>query len=93
MIIGVLALQGNFTMHQNMLSKLDVPSILVKYPHELNECDGLIIPGFHMNKVHWNTVALEMSIPHQLIIELIDHSYDLIVLKLTKKLKLELENL
>jgi 5'-phosphate synthase pdxT subunit len=44
-IIGVLALQGNFAMHQNMLSKLDVPSILVKYPHELEKCDGLIIPG------------------------------------------------
>ncbi|MBC8311279.1 MAG: pyridoxal 5'-phosphate synthase glutaminase subunit PdxT [Candidatus Marinimicrobia bacterium] len=45
MIIGVLALQGNFAMHQNMLSELDVPSILVKYPHELEKCDGLIIPG------------------------------------------------
>ena len=45
MIIGVLALQGNFAMHQNMLVELDVPSILVKYPHELEKCDGLIIPG------------------------------------------------
>ena len=45
MIIGVLALQGNFAMHQNMLSRLDAPSILVKYPYELDKCDGLIIPG------------------------------------------------
>ena len=45
MIIGVLALQGNFAMHQNMLVELDVPTILVKYPHELEKCDGLIIPG------------------------------------------------
>ena len=45
MIIGVLALQGNFAMHQNMLAELDVPSILVKYPYELERCDGLIIPG------------------------------------------------
>ena len=45
MIIGVLALQGNFTMHQKMLTRLDTPSILVKYPHELEKCDGLIIPG------------------------------------------------
>jgi 5'-phosphate synthase pdxT subunit len=44
-IIGVLALQGNFAMHQNMLVELDVPSILVKYPDELEKCDGLIIPG------------------------------------------------
>ena len=45
MIIGVLALQGNFAMHQKMLIRLDTPSILVKYPHELEKCDGLIIPG------------------------------------------------
>ena len=45
MTIGVLALQGDFGLHQNMLSKLDTPSILVKYPHELEKCDGLIIPG------------------------------------------------
>ena len=45
MIIGVLALQGNFEMHQNMLAELDIPSILVKYPYELEKCDGLIIPG------------------------------------------------
>ena len=45
MIIGVLALQGNFSMHQKMLTRLDIPSILVKYPHELEKCDGLIIPG------------------------------------------------
>ncbi len=55
------------------------------------EYDGLITPGFHMSKVHWNTVALEMNIPHQLILELIDHSYDLVVLKLTKKQKEELK--
>lgn len=57
------------------------------------EHDGLITPGFHMSKVHWNTVELEMNIPHQLVLELIDHSYDLVVSKLTKKLKLELDSL
>ena len=57
------------------------------------EYDGLIIPGFHMNKVHWNTIALEMSIPHQLLLELIDDSYDLATSKLTKNLKFELEKL
>lgn len=45
MIIGVLALQGDFELHQNMLSKLGVPSISIKYPYELEKCDGLIIPG------------------------------------------------
>jgi len=44
-IIGVLALQGNFAMHQNVLIELDIPTILVKYPYELEKCNGLIIPG------------------------------------------------
>lgn len=57
------------------------------------EYDGLIYGAFHMNKLHWNTVELEMNIPHKLILDLIDHSYDLVVAKLTKKLKFELENL
>jgi len=57
------------------------------------EFDGLITPGFHMSKVHWNTVELEMNIPHELLCELIDHSYNLVVSKLTKKLKEELNQL
>jgi predicted DNA-binding protein (MmcQ/YjbR family) len=51
------------------------------------EYDGLIYGAFHMNKLHWNTVELERDIPNDLIIELIDLSYDLVVSKLTKKLK------
>lgn len=56
------------------------------------EFDGGIIAGWHMNKTHWNTVVLE-SIPPKLVIELIDHSYDLVVAKFTKKLKQELDAL
>lgn len=57
------------------------------------EYDGLIIPGYHMSKKHWNTVELEKNLPHNLITELIDHSYDLVVKGLTKKLQAELANL
>lgn len=52
------------------------------------EYDGVITPGFHMSKVHWNTLFLE-NIPSKLSIALIDHSYDLVVAKFTKKLKAE----
>ncbi|MFK7933582.1 MAG: MmcQ/YjbR family DNA-binding protein [Saprospiraceae bacterium] len=48
------------------------------------EYDGAIIPGFHMSKKHWNTVMLE-DVDDKLIIELVDHSYDLVVSKMTKK--------
>lgn len=57
------------------------------------EYDGLITPGYHMSNIHWNTVELERNIPESLIRELIDHSYDLVVQGLTKKLQRELEDL
>jgi len=56
------------------------------------EYDGAIIPGYHMSKVHWNTLHLD-SLPPKLITELIDHSYDLVVSKLTKDAKTELDAL
>jgi predicted DNA-binding protein (MmcQ/YjbR family) len=37
-----------------------------------------ILPGYHMNKIHWNTVLLDGSIPSSLVRELIDHSYELV---------------
>lgn len=43
-----------------------------------------IRPGYHMNKVHWNSVYLDGDAPNELIRELIDHSYDLVVATLTK---------
>jgi predicted DNA-binding protein (MmcQ/YjbR family) len=56
------------------------------------EYDGRIIPGYHMSKKLWNSILLE-DVPDTLIIELIDHSYDLVVAKLTKKVQAELANL
>ena len=56
------------------------------------EYDGMITPGYHMSKVHWNTLFLE-NLPPKLIEELIDHSYKLVVSKLTKKVKAQLEQL
>ena len=49
-----------------------------------------IKPGFHMSKIHWNTIAINKSVPDLLIKELIDHSYDLVYKSLTKKTQLEL---
>ncbi len=60
---------------------------------ELREYHPEITPGYHMSKVHWNTVDFTGSLPATMLFELIDHSYDLVVSSLTKKLKQELENL
>lgn len=59
---------------------------------ELREEHDGIIAGWHMSKIHWNTVFIE-SLPPKLTKELIDHSYDLVVSKFTKKLKSELDAL
>lgn len=59
---------------------------------ELRENYEDIIAGYHMSKKHWNTVILEDSLlDESFILELIDHSYDLVVKGLTKKLKEELK--
>lgn len=43
--VGVLALQGAFAKHHEVLVKLGVKSQLVRYPEQLDKCDALIIPG------------------------------------------------
>ena len=56
---------------------------------ELRETYNAIKPGYHMNKNLWNSVYLDQDVPDPLIYELIDHSYDLIVASLTKKVRNE----
>lgn len=56
------------------------------------EYPDYILPGFHMNKKHWNTVLPE-NLQDGLVHELIDHSYNLVVLGLPKKLQQELVKL
>jgi len=51
----------------------------------LRERFAAVAPGYHMNKQHWNTLTLEGTLPPDLVRELIQHSYDLIVASLTKK--------
>ena len=45
MTIGVLALQGDFEAHRRRLEELGAEVVLVKKPEELDEIDGLVIPG------------------------------------------------
>ncbi|MDP4510716.1 MmcQ/YjbR family DNA-binding protein [Nonomuraea turcica] len=43
-----------------------------------------IIPGYHLNKRHWNTVTLDGSVPDDELLDLIDHSYELVVARLPR---------
>ena len=58
-----------------------------EWAQELREEYIGIVPGYHMNKKHWNTVKMDGSIPSDKLKELIDHSYELVVKKLPKKQK------
>jgi predicted DNA-binding protein (MmcQ/YjbR family) len=62
-------------------------------PHraiELRDRYPDIIPGYHMNKRHWNTVFCEGDLPRSLIFLLIDESYELVVSSLSIKVRMEL---
>lgn len=52
---------------------------------ELRERYSGVIPGYHMNKKHWNTVSFDGSIADHLILEWLDHSYDLVLKSLPRK--------
>ncbi len=60
---------------------------------ELRERHFQIYGAYHMNKKHWNTVELETGLDDKLIIEMIDHSYEMVVAKLTKKNRELLKNI
>jgi predicted DNA-binding protein (MmcQ/YjbR family) len=43
-----------------------------------------IVPGYHLNKRHWNTITLDGSLPDQMVTDLLSDSYDLVVASLPK---------
>lgn len=57
---------------------------------ELRENHSCVIPGYHMNKKHWNTIICDGSANNKLIKQWIDDSYQLVVASLTKKLREDL---
>lgn len=58
---------------------------------ELREEFSSVIPAFHMNKKHWNTIIIDGHISARLIREWIDESYKLVIKTLPLKLKKSLE--
>lgn len=54
------------------------------YAIELRESYEEVKPGYHMNKKHWNTVDFEGSLPEELLRNLTNHSYELVVKSLPK---------
>lgn len=51
-----------------------------------------IIPGWHMSKIHWNTVAFNGDVSDKMMLELINDSYELVSKSLTKKIQAEIQS-
>lgn len=54
---------------------------------ELRDEHPAILPGYHMNKKHWNTLVLDGSLPDALVRQLVDHSWELVVAGLPKNVR------
>ena len=94
------------TLVFKVMNKMFALTGLEHHPSQVNlKCDpersvqlramhpNVIMPGYHMSKLHWNTVIIENNLPDTLIRDLIDHSYDLVVAGLTKKAREALNKL
>jgi predicted DNA-binding protein (MmcQ/YjbR family) len=72
------------------LSQLDAESLRVSLKCEPALAEGLraahaaVLPGYHLNKRHWNTVVIDGSLPEEAIRTMIEDSYDLVVSKLSR---------
>ena len=52
---------------------------------QLRERHSSVLPGYHMNKKHWNTILMDHSVPDRLILEWTEHSYHLVAPKRRNK--------
>jgi predicted DNA-binding protein (MmcQ/YjbR family) len=50
----------------------------------LREAHAAVLPGYHLNKRHWNTIILDGSLPDQTLADMIEDSYDLVVSRLPR---------
>jgi len=87
-VMGKMFCLGNLTPPFSINLKCDPEKAI-----ELREQHDCVIPGYHMNKTHWNTIQLDGSVEDKVVLEWISDSYDLVVIGLKKKEKEYLKNL
>jgi predicted DNA-binding protein (MmcQ/YjbR family) len=51
---------------------------------QLRQAHPAVIPGYHLNKRHWNTLIVDGSLPDEMIGDMVEDSYDLVVSRLPK---------
>ncbi|MCG8410594.1 MAG: MmcQ/YjbR family DNA-binding protein [Bacteroidales bacterium] len=84
-IFALTDTENDFTMNLKCIPEQAI-ELREKYPNT-------VLPGYHMNKKHWNTIVGNGEASDEQIKEWIDLSYDLVVQKLTKAQKEELKNM
>ena len=84
--LGLRAEPGKDSLTTNINLKCDPQEAIM-----LRDIFSAVIPGYHMNKRHWNTVLLDNSIPEGEVQRMIDNSYALVVKGMTKKVRTSLE--
>ena len=57
---------------------------------ELREQHACVLPGYHMNKKHWNTVVVDGTVSDKLLLKWVDDSYNLVFDSLPRRIKAEL---
>ncbi len=62
------------------------------YAIEIRETYSAVKPGYHMSKKHWNTVIVNADVNDLQVLEWTNHSYDLVVKSLSKRLRDELQD-
>jgi predicted DNA-binding protein (MmcQ/YjbR family) len=51
---------------------------------QLRQTHAAVVPGYHLNKRHWNTVTIDGSLPDEIIDDMLEDSYDLVVSQLSQ---------
>jgi predicted DNA-binding protein (MmcQ/YjbR family) len=87
-VMGKMFALADVTLFQSINLKCDPDKAI-----QLREQYEAVKPGYHMNKKHWNTIEMDGSLSDLEIKHWINHSYELIVSNLPKKLREELKNL
>ena len=88
-INGKMFLLSNFDSYPLQFNVKCDPDLAL----ELREQYAAVIPGYHMNKKHWNTVYLDGSLHDDLICKMIGDSYQLVLQSLPGKIRSEIEQI
>ncbi|WP_028983472.1 MmcQ/YjbR family DNA-binding protein [Sporolactobacillus terrae] len=66
--------------------------LLPEFGARLREEYDAIVPGYYMNKTHWNSLYLDADVSEELLKSMLDQSYSLVLRSLSKKMQQQIEN-